>query len=66
VIDCYDCQGNGYTVFLGKESDCKVCENGKLTICNNFTLAPDAVVVFRNQKCYHCGVKQNDHFKVKV
>lgn len=62
MVACYDCQGKGVRIFLGKESDCKTCETtGYLKVCVQFVLAPDAVVVFRNQKCHNCGVKENDH-----
>lgn len=67
MVTCYDCHGDGYTVFLGKESTCKNCRGeGELLICGFFSLAPDALVVFRNQRCHNCGVKEDDHITSEV
>lgn len=61
-MTCYDCNGDGYQMFLGKESTCVTCGGeGTVIVCDTFAYAPDAVVAFRNQKCHNCGVRENDH-----
>ena len=67
MIDCYDCEGNGYTVFYGNESICRFCKGvGQLTVCDTFSISSTSVVAFRNQKCCSCGVKQTDHTNIPV
>ncbi len=67
VVTCYDCRGKGYQLFLGNETDCKPCgASGELLVCSQFSLNPDALVVFRNQPCWNCGVKENDHVNAEV
>ena len=67
MVTCYDCVGKGYQIFLGKESHCKPCDGeGELQMCGSYTLPPDALVVFRNQKCHNCGVKESDHVTSEV
>lgn len=67
MVNCSDCKGEGYTIFAGKEKDCIFCRGaGEVTPCNSFTREPNAVAVFRNQRCHNCGVKENDHVKVAV
>ena len=62
MITCHDCKGNGFTIFLGRESSCKPCGgSGKMVVCDQYSLAPNAVVAFRNQPCWNCGVRENDH-----
>jgi hypothetical protein len=61
TITCYDCTGKGYTLFCGNEADCKPCGNtGELVVCESY-VSLKSIVVFRNQPCHNCGVKQNDH-----
>jgi hypothetical protein len=64
MVRCYGCQGNGYRIFNEREYDCTDCVDGWLTPCGSFSLPPDALAVFRNQACYCCGVRENDHVKV--
>lgn len=60
-MTCYDCTGNGYTVFLGNESPCKPCGGtGELVVCESYSTMKSPVV-FRNQPCHNCGVRFNDH-----
>jgi DnaJ-class molecular chaperone len=67
MVTCYDCRGDGYTVFLNNESTCMTCHGaGELKACNTFTRDPKKVVVFRNQPCFNCGVRENNHRLMEV
>jgi RecJ-like exonuclease len=67
VVTCYDCVGKGYQVFLDRETHCKPCNGeGELLVCSSYVLTPGALVVFRNQRCHNCGVKESDHVTSEV
>jgi hypothetical protein len=67
MVTCYNCRGKGYKVFLDNETDCVPCGGtGEMTVCSNYSLNPDAIVAFRNQPCWNCGVKENDHSVAEV
>lgn len=67
MVQCDDCKGKGYKVFLGQVSDCNVCKGaGEIAVCSSFALPPGAVMAFRNQKCHNCGVRENNHNVAEV
>jgi DnaJ-class molecular chaperone len=67
MVTCYDCKGKGYQEFLGHLTDCKPCDNtGQLVVCSSYVLPMNTLVVFRNQKCHNCGVKESDHIVSEV
>lgn len=62
MIPCDDCKGKGYKMSFGNETTCLTCKgDGELAVCESFAMSPGTTLVFRNQRCHNCGVRQNNH-----
>jgi hypothetical protein len=60
---CDNCDGKGYTIshVTGREQECNVCEEtGMLNPCSSYSTS-GLVVIFRDQRCVHCGVRGSNH-----